>query len=561
MPRDGSGIYSIPAGTQGTPDTTIESAKYNAYIADVATDLNAPRPIVAGGTGATNAASARTALGAEVAMQVVTNYDSHVFETGSFKSDVGATSSPDGGSPATNKYAGSVQVFDASNAVVQARNLTTGIIYFRKKLAGVWGAWNLDGGAGTFVQKFGDTMTGGLIIDEPTGDTELTLDTTGSPNRSLIWGTKNGLPRWRITMVGSGAETGANAGSDFNIIAFDDAGAQLSVPFNVTRATGAVAFASTVTVAAPTAGGHATTKTYADTQDALKVSKAGDTMTGDLQISKANPNINIVKSAAAQQCGITGALATAGNRWFMSLGNSTAESGSNVGSDFTLYRYADNGAFIGSVLNIARSNGYATLTGGMQLDAALTVHGGGGWAFGWQQNGTDAFYCGRMSGSSLITNVFELHTSFIASMVNALKPGGGPWGDTSDARIKNVAGNYTRGLDELLQLQPVRYTFKGNDQRVGEGPVLADAEQQSEEGAPYRDSPHYDVAVSGKEFVGLIAQDAEAAFPEMVTQRVGKIDGVEVSDVRDLDTAPLIFALVNAVKTLAARVEALEGAG
>jgi hypothetical protein len=44
----------------------------------------------------------------------------------------------------------------------------------------------------------------------------------------------------------------------------------------------------------------------------------------------------------------------------------------------------------------------------------------------------------------------------------------------------------------------------------------------------------------------------------MVEKIVGYIDGATVDDLRSLDTTPLIFALVNAVKTLAARVEALE---
>ena len=89
MPRDGSGIYTTPAGTTAVPDTTIESSKYNGNIADVAADLNAARPIVAGGTGATSASAARTNLGAEARGVQVTNYDTHVFEAGSFWSNIG----------------------------------------------------------------------------------------------------------------------------------------------------------------------------------------------------------------------------------------------------------------------------------------------------------------------------------------------------------------------------------------------------------------------------------------------------------------------------------------
>lgn len=64
MPRDGAGVYSTPPGTHGTPNTTILSANYNSNVDDVAADLNTPRPVVAGGTGATTAAGALTALGA-----------------------------------------------------------------------------------------------------------------------------------------------------------------------------------------------------------------------------------------------------------------------------------------------------------------------------------------------------------------------------------------------------------------------------------------------------------------------------------------------------------------
>lgn len=62
MPRDGSGIYSKPVGTTAVTSTTIESAKYNAAVDDFVTDANTPRPIVAGGTGASSVSAAQTAL-------------------------------------------------------------------------------------------------------------------------------------------------------------------------------------------------------------------------------------------------------------------------------------------------------------------------------------------------------------------------------------------------------------------------------------------------------------------------------------------------------------------
>lgn len=70
MPRDGSNIYSKPAGTTAVTSTTIESAKYNQTIDDLVTDANTPRPVVAGGTGAASASAARTNLGLAIGTNV-----------------------------------------------------------------------------------------------------------------------------------------------------------------------------------------------------------------------------------------------------------------------------------------------------------------------------------------------------------------------------------------------------------------------------------------------------------------------------------------------------------
>lgn len=64
MPRDGSGIYSYPADGAAVSGQAVSSTKYNTRAADVLSDLNAARPVSAGGTGATTAADARTNLGA-----------------------------------------------------------------------------------------------------------------------------------------------------------------------------------------------------------------------------------------------------------------------------------------------------------------------------------------------------------------------------------------------------------------------------------------------------------------------------------------------------------------
>lgn len=55
MPRDGSGVASKPAGTTASPNTTIESAKFNSVIDDIYALLNAALPITTGGTGETTA--------------------------------------------------------------------------------------------------------------------------------------------------------------------------------------------------------------------------------------------------------------------------------------------------------------------------------------------------------------------------------------------------------------------------------------------------------------------------------------------------------------------------
>ena len=72
MPRSGvNGTYTLP-GAQNTqqPITTIPSSVNNQGWSDVEQTFNTPQPLAYGGTGATNAADARTALGLDIGTNI-----------------------------------------------------------------------------------------------------------------------------------------------------------------------------------------------------------------------------------------------------------------------------------------------------------------------------------------------------------------------------------------------------------------------------------------------------------------------------------------------------------
>jgi hypothetical protein len=60
LSRDGSGVYSLPAGSAATDGSTAEASQHNNPLNDLETDMNTPRPIVAGGSGASTVVGART---------------------------------------------------------------------------------------------------------------------------------------------------------------------------------------------------------------------------------------------------------------------------------------------------------------------------------------------------------------------------------------------------------------------------------------------------------------------------------------------------------------------
>jgi hypothetical protein len=281
------------------------------------------------------------------------------------------------------------------------------------------------------------------------------------------------------------------------------------------------------------------------TADGRYVNVTGDTMSGDLVLDKASAgNVRFQK------------FALAGN----------AAWGWQYYSDGNLYLSRFNSATGAAIDNPLTING---TTGAVRTSGDFTAGGSvfavGDTAFGiWTSSGnrhfafygTTSFYC----DTSANINVYQLaaQTAYwrasdkgYINLGPAYKPGGGSWQDSSDARIKSIVEDYTAGLAEVLQLQPRRYTFLGND-------TPTDPEADRSTVPPFKGSPHFEAATNGTEYIGLVAQEAEIAMPEMVRAVDGWIDGDEVDDLRELDTTPLVYALVNACKELAAMNEALE---
>lgn len=403
-------------------------------------------------------------------------------------------------------------------------------------------AYNDDGSfanAPLFIERANSKtmLTGGAFTS--TGVPVLAINKlVGSGGQAAsIQGQTGGVARWGLSLGDTLGESGTASGSDLRINRYNNAGALLDAPFWIKRDTGTL------------------------------------TLTGAHPAQEAFLAIN--KTAGGLANTIQGQTATV-RRWDLVLGDGTAESGAATGSDLRVHRYNNAGTLIDVPLWIRRSDGVSTFTGSPADQAPIVVinktSGAGGqsssiqgqtltstrWHLALGDGGAEA---GGNAGSD-----FRLHRhaddgSFIEAALyivrstgdmyvyhDAGKPTGALWLVTSDARSKTELGDYTQGLTAIKALRPVRFKYNGKN-LTSFDPATAGA------GPATSMTPD-----STTEYVGLIAQEAEVPMPEIVQKKKAWLDGVPLEDYRILDGNALIYALINAVKELSARVEALEAA-
>jgi len=115
---------------------------------------------------------------------------------------------------------------------------------------------------------------------------------------------------------------------------------------------------------------------------------------------------------------------------------------------------------------------------------------------------------------------------FELSLNEGRKPTSNTWIIPSDARLKNVNGIYEKGLEEILQLKPIRYHYKNTDKRT------------------------FDPKVLDKEAYGFLAQEVQPLFPEAV--------GTDPDGYLNFDLHPILIASVNAFKELDSKNKELQ---
>jgi hypothetical protein len=188
--------------------------------------------------------------------------------------------------------------------------------------------------AGSFTTM---STTGAVTIAEPTGsNTQLILNKAASGFADNIFGETAGVARWVLQLGNGDAESTGDAGSNFVVYPYTDAGALKTTALIINRASLNATFGGTFVNIQPATGGS---------------------------------GLQLYKNLSGQNTQIETFTGT-NARWLMQMGDYTPEGGSDAGSNFNLYPYTDAGAQKAAIISARRDNQVVTIggTGGLAIN-------------------------------------------------------------------------------------------------------------------------------------------------------------------------------------------------
>jgi hypothetical protein len=198
-----------------------------------------------------------------------------------------------------------------------------------------------------------------------------------------------------------------------------------------------------------------------------------------------------------------------------STGNNQYAFGTGVTTPTSASAAYDSNQFV-----VGKFNVYST--GGRAHRFAV----GNGFSDGFRSNAMNIDTFGRMGlGVTAPSYQLQLNSN------SAAKPTSSSWTVVSDERVKTNIQDYTTGLTEILQINPKTFDYNG---KAG-----------------------FDTTTGN---IGIIAQDVKDIMPETINTYNAKLneDDTEDTELFNFDSHPVQFALINAIKELNSKIEALE---
>jgi trimeric autotransporter adhesin len=241
----------------------------------------------------------------------------------------------------------------------------------------------------------------------------------------------------------------------------------------------------------------------------------------------------------------------------MTYGNYNTVIGSTAGYSLA-YSSSDN-------VLIGRGAGYALGAGAVMASSNVVIGSG---AMDLSQEAEGSVVIGKDAGTNISTGDYNVCLGYVANVLGNTSTGEvvvgsyltgkgsntfftkGPaynsansstWSTTSDERVKTNITDYTLGLDALGQVNVKTFNYRSDSDIATNSPELADSNGLVHEGLD-----------TEKTEVGIIAQELELILPNTITTRDNGMKSVNKDE--------LFWVMLNSIKELKARVEALENA-